>query len=312
MISVIVPIYNVEKYLPKCVESIMRQTYADLEIILVDDGSVDGCGKICEEYARADSRIRVIRKENGGVSSARNAGLEAARGEFVAFVDADDYLFEKTYEKMIGAMAETDADMAVCAITVVVDGAQPVRAEDDGARAVFNRKDAIYHLFDFDDTINLAVWNKLFKKELISLLRFDTDLSYGEDTDLLFRYLLSLKKAVKISYAGYVYNKRADSVTRAGSFAAKAKRYTVWESVYLQTVRLYPDIKAHCLPIILDSCALSYKDLKNRLKFFSGKEKSKNKKLLASLRRYVKKRAVSALFDKEIFWKTRIAYLLLK
>ena len=114
LVSVIVPIYKVEKYLGKCVDSIINQTYKNLEIILVDDGSPDNSGKICDEYAKKDNRIKVIHKENGGLSSARNAGLDVATGEFIAFVDSDDRIHLDFVEKLYRAIKEENADIASC------------------------------------------------------------------------------------------------------------------------------------------------------------------------------------------------------
>ena len=114
LISVIVPVYKVEAFLPKCVNSILNQTYKNLEILLVDDGSPDGSGALCDAYARQDSRVRVIHKKNGGLSDARNAGIEAAAGDYLAFVDSDDWLEPDTYEVMLSA-AERHHTQLVCA-----------------------------------------------------------------------------------------------------------------------------------------------------------------------------------------------------
>ena len=113
-ISVIIPIYNVEKYLEKCIDSVLAQTYRNIEIILVDDGSTDKCADICDSYLKKDSRVKVIHKVNGGLSSARNAGLDIAEGDFISFVDSDDFIEKEMLEKLYEALMEADADMAVC------------------------------------------------------------------------------------------------------------------------------------------------------------------------------------------------------
>ena len=113
-ISVIVPIYKVEDYLDRCIESIVGQTYSNLEIILVDDGSPDSCPQLCDEYAKKDSRIKVIHKQNGGVSSARNEGLKFAHGEYIGFVDPDDYVHPSMYEKLIDCIHKNQCQIAVC------------------------------------------------------------------------------------------------------------------------------------------------------------------------------------------------------
>ena len=121
LLSVIVPVYRVETYLPKCLDSLVGQTYADLEIILVDDGSPDRSGAICDEYAARDSRIVVIHQENRGASQARNAGLDRATGEFVAFVDSDDYLDFSMYENLMKAVVEYDADIVISDFFVILE-----------------------------------------------------------------------------------------------------------------------------------------------------------------------------------------------
>ena len=124
LISVIVPIYGVEKYLPECIESVTRQTYDNLQIILVDDGSRDGCGAICDRYARTDNRIVVVHQENGGAAAARNAGLRLAQGDYISFLDGDDYLEPDAYENMLAAMEEHGADIVHGGFRYVyVDGA---------------------------------------------------------------------------------------------------------------------------------------------------------------------------------------------
>ena len=113
-ISIIVPVYNVEEYIHRCIDSILAQTFTDFELILVNDGSHDQCGKICDEYAENDSRIKVIHKKNGGLSDARNAGLEIAQGEYIGFVDSDDYIEHDMYEKLIEACKEYNSKLAMC------------------------------------------------------------------------------------------------------------------------------------------------------------------------------------------------------
>ena len=120
-ISVIVPVYNVEKYLRKCIESILNQTFREFELILVDDGSTDSSGKICDEYALKDSRIKVIHKENGGASSARNAGLDVAKGEYIGFVDSDDWIEMDMYGELYRLIKENNTDISVCGINNIKD-----------------------------------------------------------------------------------------------------------------------------------------------------------------------------------------------
>lgn len=140
LISVVVPIYNVENYIKKCVDSILSQTYKNLEIILVDDGSPDNCPQICDEYAQKDSRIKVIHKENGGVSSARNIGMENARGKWIAFIDADDWIEEKYFEKMLDRVKTNDADIVLCGYNRVMPNCN-IKINSNGGDEKVNAKE---------------------------------------------------------------------------------------------------------------------------------------------------------------------------
>ena len=140
LITVIIPVYKVEAYLEKCVESVRNQTYANLEIILVDDGSPDGCPAMCDELAARDERIQVIHRENGGLSAARNTGLDAAKGRYVAFVDSDDYIASKMFEKLHAALIGARADMAVCDLACVDEQGEPTQLLRPLEPGVINRE----------------------------------------------------------------------------------------------------------------------------------------------------------------------------
>ena len=160
LISIIVPVYDVEPYLRKCIDSILIQSYRDLEIILVDDGSPDNCGAICDEYAEKDKRIKVIHKKNGGLSDARNAGLDIATGEYIGFVDSDDWVMPDMYEYLYKAVKEYDADMSVCGYydywgkTISGRYCQDIQVYkgQEGIKALLDLKFGNY------------VWNKLYKR----------------------------------------------------------------------------------------------------------------------------------------------------
>ncbi|MEG0087047.1 MAG: glycosyltransferase, partial [Niameybacter sp.] len=113
-LSIIVPVYNVEKYLPKCIESILAQSFTDFEVILIDDGATDKSGEICEEYANKDTRIKIIHKENGGLSSARNAGIELSNGNYIGFVDSDDFIHPQMYEILLREARSSNSDVVIC------------------------------------------------------------------------------------------------------------------------------------------------------------------------------------------------------
>lgn len=169
MISVIVPVYNVEKYLNRCVDSIINQTYTDLEIILVDDGSTDSSGSICDEYAKKDERIKVIHKENGGLSDARNAGVTAATGDYISFIDSDDYIELNMMELLITTIG--DCDMATCgAFNDYASGSTPQYTGDDLSFETDN-ENAFVIMLEAKLT-SVSVWNKLIKTDIAKKIQF--------------------------------------------------------------------------------------------------------------------------------------------
>ena len=174
-ISVIVPIFKVEKYLDRCVESIVNQTYKNLEIILVNDGSPDNCPKMCDEWANKDNRIKVIHKKNGGVSSARNVGIDNATGNLISFVDSDDYLDFNYFEKMI----DETADLVVCGYKVHKNIGRVQKKHPKYTHKELNMDKYIAEAYIHE--YFTPIWNKLYQKDLIKDLRFNENCSFGED-----------------------------------------------------------------------------------------------------------------------------------
>ena len=179
MISVIVPVYKVEEYLRGCLDSIVGQTYRNLQIILVDDGSPDCCGEICDEYAKRDERILVIHKENGGVSSARNEGLKAAKGEWIGFVDSDDYLEADMYEYLLGLTVGQKADMVQCGLFIDEPDSSELMYCAQGENRFFANAGAL-RLADMK-LMGYSSCNKLFRTAALDGFFFDPECSMGED-----------------------------------------------------------------------------------------------------------------------------------
>ncbi len=216
LISVIVPAYNIEKYIKDCLDSLLAQTYRDLEILVVDDGSTDNTGRIADEYAEKDSRIRVIHQENRGLSGARNAALPEAKGEWIGFTDGDDRIEKDMYENMIEAALKEDADIALCAYRAVYEGKDDGDEEGtfSGETYVLSREEAL-DAFVCDNRsfhIYYSVWSKLFKKDLIRDLSFPQG---RNSEDILFstKALLAAEKAVFVDRPLYLYAaSRPDSI----------------------------------------------------------------------------------------------------
>lgn len=221
LISIIVPVYNVEKYLKRCVDSLINQTYKNLQIILVDDGSQDNCAAICDEYSKADSRITVIHKKNAGVSAARNSGLDIAEGDYVGFVDSDDYIHPEMYEFLLRAIEENNGDMSLVWYEFVY--------EDDNnnllnccqeysvGKVYGNNEDAVMALYNREFRINVGPWNKLYKKNIFKDLRYPTDKIRGEDESVIHIILSSCNKVVVLKNKMYYYFHRNGSVMNSNN-----------------------------------------------------------------------------------------------
>ena len=211
LISIIVPVYDVEKYIGRCVDSIINQTYKNLEIILVDDGSPDNCGKICDEYAKKDCRIKVLHIKNGGVSNARNVGIEASTGEYISFVDSDDVICPEMYEKLLNCALENNADIVQCHYYhLFEDGHKEDMKCEKTVQKIENTEDArkavVYNKISF------SVWAKLFKREIIGDIRFNTALKVSEDRLFVYECCSKASKVVMLDDVEYGYFQRESSV----------------------------------------------------------------------------------------------------
>lgn len=192
LISVIIPIYNVEKYVDRCIESVVNQIYKNLEIILVDDGSPDSCPQICDKWAEKDERIIVIHKQNGGVSTARNAGLDIAKGDYIGFVDGDDYLEPEFYETMLNALLSNDADIVMCEAKYAKVSEWPEYLSFPGHKsAIIDKTDYLEMICRGYSVIFIALWNRLYKRECVEGLRFDEGMIFAEDR--LFNFFAAEK-----------------------------------------------------------------------------------------------------------------------
>ncbi len=210
-ISIIIPVYKVEAYLSACLDSIVKQTYQNLEILLVDDASPDNCGKICDEYAAGDTRIRVIHKpENEGQAAARNTGLDIATGEYLSFVDSDDWLSEDAIAQLLEGLQEYGADCAVGRSVVVQDKDGQLTIRENTRRPVKceTAQEAMKNVLLRES----AAWNRLYKRKLLEGLRFQEG-RINDDEALVLRAYFKMEKIVFLDKDTYYYRKRANSIT---------------------------------------------------------------------------------------------------
>ena len=224
-ISIIVPVYNVEKYLENCIESILNQTFKDFELILVDDGSTDNSGKICDIYKKKDSRIKVIHKNNGGLSSARNAGIDVAGGKYIGFVDSDDSIHPKMYETLYDLISKYNSDIAICNFKNIYNMLYKEYEEIEMNGIIeMSNIEAINNLYDSTIGLRLRVsWNKLYNKYLFNDIRFELGRVH-EDEFIAHKILYKSNKVVYIDRELYYYLQREGSIMHDKSL----KKDTDW------------------------------------------------------------------------------------
>ena len=213
MISIIIPVYNSEKYLKKCLDSVINQSYKDIEIILINDGSSDSSGKICDEYSINDNRIVVIHKKNEGVSEARNKGLDIANGEYIGFVDSDDWIHKDMYLNLVSAMRRFDADIAECRRIKVTSDYTDGKSIDNINYLLLTNVEASEDLFTYNSRNLVSLWNKLYKKELFNGLEFKAFIH--EDNFVTYKLYYKANRIIYLDSTMYYYNNNLNSLTNA-------------------------------------------------------------------------------------------------
>lgn len=215
-VSIIVPAYNISSYLPACIESVLAQTFTDFELILVDDGSTDDTLSVCNSYSKRDERIEVIHKINGGVSSARNSGIDASHGEWIAFIDGDDIIEPDYLEKLL-SLSDTESVDLVCCNLDIINLNQRVSQHPFSTLRICSSIDICDSFFS-DQTVKTQFYgpyNKIIRKSVIGSLRF-RELALGEDVLFAFELLCKIRQVALIPYTGYHYIKRENSATTSG------------------------------------------------------------------------------------------------
>lgn len=214
LISVIVPIYNSEQYLCRCIDSILNQSYNNIELILIDDGSTDRSGLICDEYLKKDNRIKVLHKKNGGLSDARNKGIEIAKGQYIGFVDNDDYIEIDFYETLYKLAKSNNAMVAMLSYNVIKNNKLKARNESNNSY-ILEREEAIKQLL-FDENVQNYVWNKLYANEVINDIRFPVGVNY-EDINFMYDVFKKMNRIVCLDSPKYNYYFRENSLVNTNS-----------------------------------------------------------------------------------------------
>lgn len=250
LVSIIIPIYNVKPYLKRCIDSVLQQTYENLEVILVDDGSTDGCAEICDDYEAEDRRVRVIHKVNGGLSDARNYGMEAASGEYIFFLDSDDWIRADCIKILLTYAREKSADVAITDYMVIQEGKRKKISEKPVNRAiVFEKEEAMESLL-YQRQFTTSAWGKLYKIAVIKEKRFPVGKLF-EDVETVFMIIESAARVVMVDAVLYYYFKRNDSITK-GKFDIKKMDYVeTCKNLYHHVSEKYPHLKGAALSRLL-------------------------------------------------------------
>ena len=248
-ISVIVPIYNVEQYVEKCVQSILGQIYSNLELILVDDGSTDNSSTLCDRLAKTDNRIKVVHKENGGLSDARNTGLDVATGDYIGFVDGDDYIDSDMYQILVENLEKYDADISCCRYTCVWETGEEKPVGNTGAINVYHGLEALKE-YIYGKTMDPFVWNKLYKAELINgekQLRFIKGI-LGEDNPFVTELLKKEYTVVLAGESKYNYlQQRKGAITNSKISQRKIDSVYWWDGLRRECAEKYPELEKYAL-----------------------------------------------------------------
>lgn len=260
LISVIIPIYNVEKYLTRCVDSIINQTYRNIEIILVDDESPDKCPEICDRYLNKDNRIKVIHKKNGGLSDARNKGMDIAKGDYIAFVDSDDYIALDMYENLISLIEKYNADISSCSVYKFYEDEDiNLNCNQEYNVKVYSNEQALKSLIE-EKEIKQTVWNKIYKKSVIKDIKFEVG-KIHEDEYWTYQIIGNANKIVHINKPMYYYLQRKDSIMGQ---EYSAKRLNV---IYSRKERLdyiankFPNLLVEAKMSLFFTCIYNYQFL---------------------------------------------------
>lgn len=268
-ISIIVPVFNVESYLNKCIESILCQSFTNFELILVNDGSPDNCGEICEQYALLDNRIKVIHKENGGQASARNTALNVAKGEYIGFVDSDDWIEPDMYEILYEMCIKYDCDIAN--ITSIIHYGDHGVQKEPYSLIIHNKRQAMETLL-VGDLYDEVVWTKLIKSSLLKEVRFKEGILY-EDTDFTYRVFHECKKICAIGMPKYHYIKHGDSSMAKALKNYKMDALLIYDEMYQFINKHYPELTEIVLLKFADNAIVLLENIMSNPNWAQHKDK---------------------------------------
>lgn len=302
LISIIIPVYNVEDYFARCIDSVISQSYTNLEIILVDDGSPDRCPAICDEYSQRDERIIVIHKKNGGLSDARNAGIDRAKGRYVTFVDSDDYVDPDYISQLYKILVENNADISICGHTVRYSNGKIIPHYSDHVFTLNPEKTLEKILYD--DELCTSAWAKLYKLELFDKIRFPKGENF-EDSSTTYKLIMLSKTIACNMRSQYNYMIRPNSIMTE-PFSEKKLLYIIsWDNMGEAVLNEYPNLRSAV------NRGRTYARLSILRQIAISKKTRETKKLGQKIRKEVLKTKTESLLDKKCPRRDKVAMVLL-
>lgn len=303
-ISIIVPVYNSSKYLRKCIESIIGQTYENLEIILVNDGSKDDSGTICDEYAEQDERIIVIHQQNMGASIARNRGLDICTGAYIGFVDGDDRIAENMYEVLHTVILKYSADISICGYYVEDDenGVYGAR-NNDGKTTVYCSRDAIREVIE-DKKIYSNFWDKLYRREMFAELRFRKGVIL-EDIATMYKIFMNAEKIVAYNVPQYYYFQRKDSLLHIRNEALNWDQFCVYKESVSVLEKDYPELRELLVTRLVSFGIAAYNCLLLK-SYISPEEEKQKKEIFFTIKEYEKEIQEKVYGKKEFRYRIKL------
>ncbi|MGO4496761.1 glycosyltransferase family 2 protein [Paenibacillus sp. 2RAB27] len=281
-ISIIVPVYNVESYLKQCLESLLAQTFTDIEIILINDGSMDKSGDICDEYAKHNSRIKVVHKEYGGVSSSRNVGIKLAQGDYLGFVDSDDRIDVNMYKELYELCVQSKSDISICMLGREINGELLNRNEEEIIKKEMNNTEAMRELFK-GVLYRFSLCNKLFRKSCFIDITFPEGRIH-EDLSTTYKLFAKCNRAIFTNYIGYIYIKRENSILTKKFSDKRLDAFIGWGEILPFMNEKYPQLSREFLSCFVYGCVDNVNYILNQVE-----NKKDQEKYLSSIQLLVRK-----------------------
>ena len=300
LVSVIVPVYNVESYLKECVDSLINQTYKNIEILLIDDGSTDTSGVICDQYIKIDTRVQVKHKKNGGLSDARNTGIDMASGDYIMFVDSDDYVADNYVEIMLNAMVSQQVDIVICGYFLTDECGNVVLKDCNKTKAVFSTEEALRLLLQ-DKVIKNYAWNKIYKKCYFDKERFPVGRLF-EDIFTTYKIFMKCNTIALIPNELYYYRSREGSIMQEINMKREIDltraQFERYESLY----NIYPELNDELADSTVDAICTTYAVA---VKFKANAERKESREYMKVLEKKFN------LFKSQLTLKRKLTFLLI-